>query len=120
MTPGSLIAIQNTQPGVELLRFDPHAGTTTTLLTLTSTSLGNDLRAQDQASLAVSDDGTSAWFVASYNLEVGPPRPPPARRPRPAALRRTRAHARRRRRRRRYRARRERRRASREIALSRR
>lgn len=63
--PDTVLAIQNVKPGLRLVRLSPLTNATTELLRLNRTSLGEDLRAQDQASLAT--DGKSAWFVASYN-----------------------------------------------------
>lgn len=66
--PGTLLAIRNLLPyGVELMRLDPLSNTSYSLLIINETTLGSQLRAQDQASLAVSDDGT-VWFVASYDV----------------------------------------------------
>lgn len=69
--PGTLLGLTNTEPGVALVRLSPMANTSTTLFSLRTTTLGSDLRAQDQASLAVDDAGTTVWFAASYNTASG-------------------------------------------------
>ena len=69
--PGSLLAITNTEPGVALVRLGPGSNTSTTIFVMKTTTLGSDLRAQDQASLAVNDAGTRLWFAASYNVPSG-------------------------------------------------
>jgi len=69
--PHSLLGLLNTEPGVRLVRLSPATNRTTTLFSMNATSLGSDLRAQDQASLAINDQGSRVWFAASYNTPSG-------------------------------------------------
>ena len=72
--PDKLLAIQNVKNngGVAVVSVDPLTNRTATLLRVPSTTLGRDLRAQDQAAFAVDAvHGTDAWFVASYNVKNG-------------------------------------------------
>jgi hypothetical protein len=50
---------------------DPLTGKSTVLGSLNTTSLGRDLRAQDQACLAVSPTGGTVAVQASYNIASG-------------------------------------------------
>ena len=69
--PRSLLGLMNTEPGVALLRLSPFSNKTTILFSMSNTTLGDDLRAQDQASFAVDDSGKNVWFAASYNVKSG-------------------------------------------------
>jgi len=71
--PGKLIALQNLHNrGFQLLLLDPLGADDPTVLgALNATSLGRDLRAQDQACLAVHPEGSTIAVQASYNLASG-------------------------------------------------
>ena len=72
--PGSVLAITDGHKGnTSLSRFDLGSGVATELYTFNSTYYEHlchchlPLRAQDQADLAISADGKTAWTVLSYN-----------------------------------------------------
>ena len=70
--PGAILALHNIpKGGLELVRIDAATGAVSVVLRVASTSLGSDLRAQDQAGLAIAADGSAGWFLASYNLPDG-------------------------------------------------
>ena len=69
--PGHILAIQNIhKKGIVLRRINPQTNHTQTIVSVNKTTLGKDLRAQDQASMAVDSHG-SVWLIASYNVPSG-------------------------------------------------
>lgn len=69
--PSSILGLMNTEPEVALLCLIPFSNKIIALFSMSNTTLGDDLRAHDQASFAVDDSGKNVWFAASYNVKSG-------------------------------------------------